>query len=71
LALTVLTKITVAAVGATLPLLINAAIQHDTMRQQTSLQRTLDEMCPTVWENMDRVRSLPQYHEVMKWCPEA
>jgi hypothetical protein len=64
-------KIVLVAAGTLLPVLTNAGIQYETKQQQPVLQETLTKMCPMVWANIDAVRTMPEYHQIKQWCPEA
>lgn len=66
-----ITKITAAVVGILLANLANASIRYETTQQQTALQETLMKMCPILWANIDKVRTMREYQQVKRWCPEV
>ena len=60
--------------GVLLPIVAVVTIQdikRETRQQQDALQEVLTKQCPLMWANIDKVRAMPQYAEVKKWCPEA
>lgn len=68
-----LIKLVSAAIVALIPILFLVGIRYDTALRQANDQAILNQMCPQVWANMDKLRSLPakDLKQVMAFCPEA
>jgi hypothetical protein len=43
-------------------------IRYGTLEQQAFIQTTLDKMRPMVPQNIDGVRTMPQYQKAAGWC---
>lgn len=68
-----LTKLVSALIGALIPILFIVGIEYDTALRQADEQAALNQICPLVWANKDKIRNLPagELKLVTKLCPEA
>ena len=64
-------KLIILAGAGSLLVMLCGEIERETEREAARLRATLATNCPLVWEHMDRIRTLREGSEAIKWCPEA
>ena len=69
-----LMKLVSAAIGALIPILFLVGIHYWIPRcGRPMIRAVLNQMCPQVWANMDKIRAMPpaDVKQIMAFCPEA